>query len=188
MNVYDFDKTIFNPDSSKKFIIYCIKRKPYVVYKLPKALIEFLRYKLGKGSKDRAKEYAFSIISHFQPIDRYVEDFWDKNISGISKYYLKQQRDTDVIISASPYFLLEDICKRLGISHLIATEMDKRTGKMLSPNCYGQEKVKRYREIFKGAEIDEFYSDSLSDTPLAKISRQAYIVDYETITPWSDFK
>ncbi len=188
MNVYDFDKTIFNPDSSKKFIFYCLKKKPYVVYRLPLAGVYFIKYKLGLCEKDAMKEKLFSIIRHFQPLDKYVNDFWSQNKDGFSKYYLAQKRPDDVIISASPSFLLRDICKELGIGTLIASEADEKTGKWLRKNCYGAEKVVRYREIFGDAKIDEFYSDSLSDSPLAEIAEKAFIVDYETLTPWEEYK
>ena len=188
MNVYDFDKTIFNPDSSKKFIFYCLKKKPYVVYRLPLAGVYFIKYKLGLCEKDAMKEKLFSIIRHFQPLDKYVHDFWSKNMDGFSKYYLAQKRPDDVIISASPSFLLRDICKELGIGTLIASEADEKTGKWLRKNCYGAEKVVRYREVFGDAKIDEFYSDSLSDSPLAEIAEKAFVVDYETLIPWEEYK
>ena len=186
MNVYDFDKTIFNPDSSGKFIMYCIKKKPYVIYRMPMVAVYFVKYKLGLCEKDAMKEKIFSIIRHFQPLDKYVKDFWSKNMDGFSKYYLAQKKPDDVIISASPSFLLRDICKELGIGTLIASEADEKTGKWLRKNCYGAEKVVRYREVFGDAKIDEFYSDSLSDSPLAEIAEKAFVVDHETLTPWPE--
>ena len=109
-------------------------------------------------------------------------------MDGFSKYYLAQKRPDDVIISASPSFLLRDICKELGIGTLIASEADEKTGKWLRKNCYGAEKVVRYREIFGDEKIDEFYSDSLSDSPLAEIAEKAFVVDYENLTPWPALK
>ena len=186
MNVYDFDKTIFNPDSSAKFIAYCIKKKPYTAYVLPSAMFGYIKYKMGFQVKDRAKEKIFRLIRHFQPLDKYVEDFWNKNKKGISKYYINQKKSDDVVISASPSFLLRGICKELGVGTLIASECDEKTGKWLRPNCYGEEKVRRFREVFGDAEIDEFYSDSFSDEPLAKSAKKAYIVDRENLTPWEE--
>ncbi|MFR3285343.1 MAG: haloacid dehalogenase-like hydrolase [Clostridium fessum] len=46
----------------------------------------------------------------------------------------------DVIISASPEILLTEICKRLGIKYLIASKVEKITGKYYRENCYGKEK------------------------------------------------
>jgi phosphoserine phosphatase len=51
-------------------------------------------------------------------------------------------------------------------------------------NCHGEEKVRRYREAFGDAPIDEFYSDSYSDTPLAKLAAKAYLVKGDKRLPW----
>ena len=40
----------------------------------------------------------------------------------------------------------------------------------------GEEKVKRFYEIYPKEIIDEFYSDSYSDLPLANISKKAFLI------------
>ena len=89
-----------------------------------------------------------------------------------------------MIISASPEFLLAPICRKLGIKHLIASKVDSKSGKYSGINCHGKEKVRRFCEKFKDGEVDEFYSDSLSDTPLAEISKKAFLVNGNKITEW----
>ena len=114
-----------------------------------------------------------------------VADFWDKNISKIKKFYLQTQRPDDLIISASPRFILAEICKRLDITHLLCTETDPKTASIIGENCYGEEKVKRFDEAgYKRDELEGFYSDSTSDVPLAYIAKEAFIVAGETLTPW----
>lgn len=184
MNVYDFDKTIYLNDSSTDFIIYCMKKKPWLAYKLPAIGWAFLQYKRGKALKDRAKEQVFSIIRYFQPIDQTVAEFWRQHRGGIARYYLAQKQPTDVVISASPEFLLRGICKELGVHTLIGSLCDTQTGKWLAPNCYGQEKVVRYRAAFGDTAVEAFYSDSLSDSPMAEIAHKAYLVAGETLSPW----
>ena len=66
----------------------------------------------------------------------------------------------------------------------MASRVEKTTGKYNGLNCHGAEKVKRFYERFPSGVIDEFYSDSLSDTPLAKISHKAYIVKNNDRTEW----
>ena len=102
----------------------------------------------------------------------------------IKKFYLNQQKDDDVIISASPEFLLEPICQSLGIRFLMASRVDKNTGVYDGENCHGKEKVRRFCEIFPNGKIGEFYSDSYSDTPLAEIAEKAFIVKGETLEDW----
>jgi hypothetical protein len=38
--------------------------------------------------------------------------------------------------------------------------------------------------MYPNAEIDSFYSDMYCDTPLALISKQAFIVKGERLSPW----
>ena len=97
-------------------------------------------------------------------------------MTKIKPFYKNQQQKDDVIISASPEFLLAPICKTLKINYLMASVVDEHTGKYSGINCHGKEKVRRYREMFGDTKIHEFYSDSYSDTPLAKISEKAFIV------------
>ena len=40
-------------------------------------------------------------------------------------------------------------------------------------------------EKFKDCEIEEFYSDSKSDTPMAEISKKAFLVDGNKIYIWN---
>ncbi|MBP1552035.1 MAG: haloacid dehalogenase-like hydrolase, partial [Oscillospiraceae bacterium] len=87
---------------------------------------------------------------------------------------------------ASPYFLLEPIIKELGIKHLMASNVDRYTGVYDGINCHGKEKVRRFYEVFPDGEIDDFYSDSLSDSPLAEISKRAYLVKDFDLLPWPE--
>ena len=113
-----------------------------------------------------------------------IKAFWEKNSLKIKKFYLEQKKSDDVIISASPRFLLEPVCHSLGIRNLICSEVDVKTGKFDGLNCWGEEKVVRFRKVFGNVSPEEFYSDSLSDTPMAKISKTAFIVKGEEILPW----
>lgn len=112
-----------------------------------------------------------------------IKMFWDTHEKNIKGWYLKQKKDDDIIISASPEFLLNPICERLGIKNLTASKVDVHTGKYSGVNCHGEEKVRLFRELY-GGEIDEFYSDSRSDTPLAEISKKAFMVKGDKIEDW----
>lgn len=202
MNVYDFDKTIYDGDSTADFIMMCLKKRPYLSFRFMRCGITFAGFKAGKVSKTDFKEVMYRFLRDIKDIDDLVEEFWDKNISKIKKFYINNQKEDDVIISASPEFLLKDICARLGIRYLIASKIDRYTGCCLGVNCYGAEKVRRfYKEILNTAlpedlsydfknkktlPIDEFYSDSLSDSPLAKIAKTAYLVDGEKLKAWPE--
>ena len=89
-----------------------------------------------------------------------------------------------MIISASPEFHIREICSRIGIKNVIASKVDPKTGRCLGPNCRDEEKVRRFREIFGDAEIDDFYSDTEHDVPLAILAKRAYLIKNGTITDW----
>lgn len=184
MNAYDFDKTIYDGDSTADFYMFSLKRHKKIITLLPSLFGAFVRfYVFKKGNKTEFKEVMYRFL-RFCDIDKDIEDFWNENQVKIKKFYIKQQKSDDVIISASPVFLLAPICKRLNINHLIASEVDKKSGKYSGINCHGKEKVRRLYETFKNGKVDEFYSDSYSDTPMAEIAQKAYIVKKEKISYW----
>jgi hypothetical protein len=186
MNTYDFDQTIFNPDSSYCFYMYCMKRYTLPVLKtIPGTLGKLADYKRHKTSAKPLKEQLFSFLPAIPDIDKTVSDFWQENKGRIVPWYLRQKKSDDIIISASPEFLLKPICDELGV-RLIATRMDKYTGKIIGENCHDEEKVRRFNAEYPGAHTEKFYSDSLSDTPMAKVADRAFIVDKDNITPWPD--
>ncbi len=184
MNAYDFDKTIYKNDSSTEFLIFCILRHPKAFCRIPAIFAGYVKFFIfKKGRKEDFKEKAFSVL-RFCNLEKDVADFWEKNRKKIKNFYITQKREDDVIISASPQFLLEPICKALGIKHLICTQVRETDGKFLGANCWGKEKVIRFREIFGNISPEEFYSDSYSDTPMAKISEKAVLVKGDKLLPW----
>ena len=98
--------------------------------------------------------------------------------------YINQKKEDDVIISASPEFLLYEVCDRIGVKNLIASRVDRSTGKYTGDNCYGKEKLRRFYQKYPNEIIDEFYSDSYSDEPIAKVARESFIVSKEMIRKW----
>ena len=184
MNVYDFDKTIYDGDSTADFDLFSLKRHKKILLLAPSLFGAFLKFYLfKKGSKTDFKQVMYRFLRYCD-IDRDVEDFWENKRAKIKQYYLNQQKDDDVIISASPEFLLEPICEILGIHYLMASRVDKNSGIYDGINCHGKEKVRRFYEMFPNGKIGEFYSDSYSDTPLAEIAEKAYIVKGEELTDW----
>ena len=115
-------------------------------------------------------------------MDQRVLEFWSKHEHNIFDYYSLQKHSTDVIISASPEFMLKPLCDKWGV-HLIASVVNKQTGKSME-NCYGEEKVRRFRELYPDARVDSFYSDSLSDTPMALLADESFLVTPDGILPW----
>ncbi len=178
MNVYDFDGTIYKDDSTRDFYYFLLKNYTRVIKYLPSFILDAIKYKLDVVTKTHMKETFYRFLNSFGDgeIETIVERFWDTHRKKIYDWYYKVKKLDDVIISASPRYILEPICKELNV-HLICSEVDVRNGNYIGENCYGEEKVRRFYKEYPDGVIDEFYSDSKSDEPLAKISKTPHIVD-----------
>lgn len=176
MNVYDFDKTIYYGDSSVDFYMYCLRRHPSIAVLWPAMLWAAFLYGIKRVNKTEMKQRFFSFLKRLQDSENLVNEFWQKNETQICKWYINQKKESDVIISASPEFLLKPVCNKLGIDKVIASRVDIFSGKFEGLNCYGEEKVRRFQQQFGTAEIKNFYSDSLSDIPIARLAENGYLV------------
>ena len=186
MNAYDFDNTIFYGDSTAKFYLFALKRHPKIFACAPSLTRAFVRFYIRKrGDKTDFKQTMYRFLTYIPDIDAEVEAFWKKHEDDIKTFYIKQKHGDDLIISASPEFLLSPVCQSLGIKNLIASKVDKHTGQYSGKNCHGEEKVRRFHKVFGNTEIEEFYSDSHSDDPMAKIAHKAFMVNKDTVTPWN---
>ena len=70
----------------------------------------------------------------------------------------------------------------LNIKYWAATNYDTKSGKIYGENCYGEEKVIEFSKMFELKKLDTFYSDSLSDLPIMKKAKKAYLVNGDEIT------
>ena len=184
MNVYDFDGTIYDGDSSRDFYLFCLKR--YKLYKtIPNTLWNLALLALHLREKTPAKQGVYSYYKYIPDVDDALEQFWKKNAGKLKEWYTKgKMRDDDVIISASPEFQLRPICDKLGVK-LLASRVDCHTGGYTGLNCDGKEKVRRFYEAFPGGKIDSFYSDSKKDTPIAHLAGSAFMVSGDKIEAWT---
>ena len=173
---YDFDKTIYKGDCSTNFFFYIVLTKPYLLLFTPYFLIVFLLYGIKVLSKKKFKELMYFFVPWHKNIHKSVLKFWDRNRAKFEDYYLKQQREDDIIISAGLRFIVEPAMEILGIRNYMATEFDVKTGKIIGENCYGKEKVNRFKEVYGEEILEAFYSDSMSDLPMMQISKSAYLV------------
>ena len=178
MNVYDFDGTIYHPDCALNFMTWCLRRHPSLLFtyapKMIKCAIQYKRKKIPRFIFERT---FFSFLCKVDDFDVQIEKFWDKNIKRMSAWYLAQKRSDDLIISASPNCIIEPIARRLGVN-FVATEYDREVGAFVDNLMFAREKA---AYIFDQGfpEIENFYSDSLADTPMALIAEKAHLVTHK---------
>ena len=184
MNVYDFDHTIYDGDSTLDFWKFCLLQYPRTIQAIPFSFIVGFKCKiLHLCGLERFKEVFYRFLRYIP--HQAISNFWDQNEHKIRAWYLKRKEDDDIIISASPEFLLSDICSRLKV-RLIASGVDFSTGKLTTPNCLEEEKVRRFHQEYPNDCINEFFSDSLSDIYLARIAKRAYLVHKNKIKDWGN--
>lgn len=183
MNVYDFDKTLYPRDSTAEFYRWCLRVYPAARPSLLRTLAAFALMGLRILDKTRAKQMFYRFLRRV-PADA-PERFWKTRLSGIHPWYLMQRRTDDVVISASPEFLLRPVADALGFI-LIASRVDPATGVYTGRNCSGAEKVRRFLERYPNARVEGFWSDSHSDDPMAALAERAFLVRRDVPGPWSD--
>lgn len=183
MTVYDFDGTIYAGDSSIDFWMYCLRNYPKILCALPPTLVYFLLFKLHLAGREEFKAAFYRFLHYVPDVPGAVCGFWDIHISGIKGFYRRQHRTDDVVISAAPEFLVSEACRRLGVV-CIASKVNHTTGELEGANCRGEEKVRRFRQIYPDTEIQAFYTDSASDWHMAKEAQRAFLVRNDSIEEW----
>lgn len=188
VNAYDFDHTIYRGDASFDFIVFCLLHNPALLRYLPLQAWAILLYVLGVWDRKQIKQVAFRFLKSLKNVDQQVERFWTAHQDKLEDWYLEQKQASDIIISASPEFLLAPVAAKLGARTLIGTNMNKRTGKITGKNCRAEEKVARLNRLPVVPHIDKAYSDSLSDLPLLDLADNAYIVRKSGIVTLKEYR
>jgi hypothetical protein len=152
----------------------------------PKAIRITVLNKMGKMPEYLKQRKFFSYLTLLDDFDVQITRYWDKNEKKIASWYLAQKRPDDLIISASPACIIAPIAKRLGVNFM-ATEYDREYGVFLNNLMYAKEKAK-YIFDHGFPLIENFYSDSLADTPLALCAEKAHLVTNKasTVVDWPD--
>ena len=153
MNVYDWDNTIYRGDSTFGFVCYLYRHKPKTLLSIPRTLGCGLLYGLHIMSKLAFKENLYHMFVFVDDMPKQVEAFTSSHLDHVKKWYVDQQKEDDLVISASPEFLIASFCEKVNIKHYMASKVDIHTGKYSGLNCHGEEKVRRVMAIYNALEL-----------------------------------
>ncbi len=185
VNVYDFDNTIYDGETLVDFILYYIKTDRKIWKYVPKLIIIAIKDALHLFTVEQAIEaYASFLEGYYVNLGDTTQNvikFWDKNEKKIKPWYAKVQKESDIIVSGSTDFILDEIMKRMGIKHYIGSSIDKKTGKFIRL-CFLENKVKAFYEIYPDKHIQNFYTDSMNDKAMMDIADNVYLVKKNKIT------
>lgn len=184
-DLYDFDGTVFAGESGSEFMLFCIKRHPKLLKYLPKMAIAVFRYfVLRKGTFSEFKEAGYSYLNGIDA-EKEAEAFWEKNADRMNPWFKPAEHDVPVVIcSASPVFQIKPICDRLGVSLVLATDMDAKTGRLNDVNCKGENKLEYIKKYAPEYVFRDVYTDSIkNDTPILNLAqRNKYKVEKGNIS------
>jgi phosphatidylglycerophosphatase C len=186
--LFDFDGTITFKDSFAGFIKYMVGQTKF--YLGVACLIPvFAGFLLGLIPAWRAKE--LMSIFFFNGRDahkleelasKYSREELPKIVRKIAQERIewhKQRGDTVVIVSASIDLWLKDWCEAQH-ADLIATMLEVKdgriSGRFITKNCNGKEKVRRIEERFNFSDFDCIYAygDRPGDRPMLAIANKRY--------------
>ena len=186
--LFDFDGTITRRDSFIHFIIFSIGFRRFLagLFMLSPLLVA---YKLNIISNAKAKEKVLNFFFRGWSVDRFRKAAYrysrEKLPLIINKTAMdrlnwhKQEGHKVIVVSASFESLLIDWCSEQNID-LVGTKIEikdaKLTGRFLSRNCYGIEKVKRIKESIKLSDFEYIYAygDSRGDREMLALGDETY--------------
>jgi len=193
VSVFDFDGTLTTRDTLIEFIRFVRGDAACLLgFLLFSPLLVLMKLRLYPNG--RAKERLFSYFFRGTSVDE-MGDFcasFAKNRAdllrpkGLKEIETTLQRGDDVlVISASisdwvkPFFAHFIGVRVIGTE--LETENGKLTGRFSTPNCYGREKVVRFKSIYSDRSAVKItaYGDSKGDKEM---------LDYADIKHWKPFR
>lgn len=197
--VFDFDGTLTTRDTLLLFIRHACGRRAFLWgFLLHLPLLVLMKLRLYDNGKTKQR-----VFSHF--FRGWTEEHFRQTCDGFaaSHRHLLRQQMTDVlrrarqegarvlIVSASidrwvqPFFPDVEV-----VGTQVETKGGHLTGRFLTPNCYGQEKVRRLRQALPVAESQRelyyvvAYGDSRGDRELLAWADEGILVKENEITQY----
>ena len=185
---FDFDGTITTDDSLLKFIRFVVGDRRFLlglVFLSPMLVL----YKLKIIPNYKAKQYMLSWFFKGMSQKRFWEVANAYSLNHIDKIvrpkamekivWHKAQGHQVVIVSASIDCWLRPWCEKNGLE-LLATKLEIKdgfvTGKLLTNNCYGVEKINRIKEVYNLENFDYIYAygDSSGDKQMLELAHEKF--------------
>lgn len=179
---FDFDGTITTDDSLLKFIRFVVGDAKFALGLLALYMAKII-------PNYRVKQYLLAWYFKGMPKDAFLavaQEYSLKHIQTILRpeamqriAWHQQQGHQVVIVSASLECWLQPWCEQQGL-YLLATQIDLSqpliTGRFLSANCYGQEKVNRIRAAYDLSQFNKIYAygDSSGDKEMLALADEAF--------------
>ncbi|WP_131667889.1 HAD family hydrolase [Psychrobacter pygoscelis] len=206
--IFDLDHTLLGGDSNMIWTDYLYERGLVDDSFISQRDKFFADYKAGSLDFTAYMAHMFTPFARFdyQTLCRYRDDCFKTQVAP--KLYPqgrelveahRQAGDTLLIISATNEFLIEPVCRALGVSEIIGVQLERSkpdntdnannansnfTGKHIGTPSFGAGKQVRLEQWLdnQGRELSDygrsyFYSDSINDAPLLETVTDAITVN-----------
>ena len=186
VNVYDFDNTLYDGETLVDFILYYVRRDIKIWKYLPKLIVIAIKDACHLFTVEEAIEAYASFLEGYYvtKTDSFADAvvrFWNKNEKKIKPWYNEVRKESDIVVSGTTDFILEEIMKRMNIKNYVGSSIDKDTGKF-TRLCFLENKVKIFNELYPNCHIENFYTDSMNDKAMMDIADHVYLVKKNKIT------
>lgn len=164
MNVYDFDNTILRGDSTARFFAWCLRRCPRMWLDAPGQIGNAALFLLKRRAKQAFKERMLSFLARVD-VERELARFWQKNLSRVKPFYREKHCADDVVISASPEFLIRPACEALGIRHVLGSPVDMHTAVFPAPTAMARKRCAAFIRPSPAAKLMSFTPIPIPTSP-----------------------
>ncbi len=160
-------------------------------WRLLSALPFFIAFKLKLMDNNRSKEQLFKMFFRGEGRSKFEQSiarFWEEHGTEVNPAIKDKLPELEArgaefwVVSANFAPILAEFCRREPRFSFIATELEYRrerlTGKFASPNCYGQEKVKRIKSQLDPDRYSIIYAygDSEGDRAMLQFADEGYLL------------
>ncbi|MDD3267196.1 MAG: HAD-IB family hydrolase [Burkholderiales bacterium] len=199
---FDFDGTLTTRDTLLSFLRYVVGTWK-MMFKLPQLIWIVFQYLAKVIDNEEAKERTLTLLikgMKFSHLEHLAKNF---ALTKLHKYinpvvyakleYHREQGHKIILVSANLGIYLRYWATLHKLDAVIATELEVNaesymTGKLLTRNCYGIQKVTRIKDALSGNNIDYEYSfaygNSAGDYELLEFVNEPYWVNGDYIEPW----
>lgn len=188
---FDFDGTLTTKDTLWEFIKF--SKGKWRLYAGMLACSPILvAYLLHLYPNDKAKQVVFCHFFKGMAYDRFrlLGEAFASRVNDIVNLPMLEKLEahyrsgaTVCVVSASISEWVEPWCKAHHVSHVLCTQIEVSehgilTGRFLSKNCYGKEKVRRLLDVEPHRETYHLiaYGDSGGDTELLRFADEGHII------------
>ncbi len=198
--IYDLDKTITRRPTFTRFLLFYAQRlSPLRLLALPVWIAALVGYRIGLYGRKPLKQFGIAMFMgrklSADALETMAREFTDDVVVHDLQPGAVQSIANDraqgshlVIATAAAAFYAEEIGKRLGFDHVVATRhIANRDGTISNhidgENCYGEEKLKMVSDWLSDQKlartdcIISVYSDHHSDAPLLDWADRPFLVN-----------